>query len=219
MASRTGPAAALSAVTCGVQAQGVWTGVRQIFVRFAGEAETATLYNADRLATHVERTAEKTRVHSLSIGGSDVLGNASFVEAMFERWRPTLPIMLDCDTARPEAIGTLLPYVAMVQITVDATESAPAVERRLELLAAAAAAGRDHAAVVAIADGTSDGQILRFVEQARAAAPGMKLVVHPPPTLEKAPLDRRFGVLLEQVMAIHADVRLLIRVPPPVGMR
>ena len=41
-------AAALAGVPAGVQAQGVWAGRRQLFVRFAGEAETATMYTVGR---------------------------------------------------------------------------------------------------------------------------------------------------------------------------
>ncbi|MDA1080580.1 MAG: hypothetical protein O2973_02720 [Gemmatimonadetes bacterium] len=49
------PAAALAGVPAGVQAQGVWMGRRQLFVRFAGEAETATMYSAT--ATLLEQAA------------------------------------------------------------------------------------------------------------------------------------------------------------------
>ena len=45
-----GPAAALAGVPTGVQAQGAWGGRRQLFVRFAAEAETATMYTAQALA-------------------------------------------------------------------------------------------------------------------------------------------------------------------------
>ena len=42
MAQVAGPTAALAGVPAGLQAQGVWVGRRQLFVRFAAEAETAT---------------------------------------------------------------------------------------------------------------------------------------------------------------------------------
>jgi hypothetical protein len=51
MSMPTFNAAALSGVPAGVQEQGVWMGRRQLFVRFAGEAETATLYSADAAAS------------------------------------------------------------------------------------------------------------------------------------------------------------------------
>jgi hypothetical protein len=38
-----GPAAALVGVLPAVQPQGIWTGRRQLAVRFAGEAETAVM--------------------------------------------------------------------------------------------------------------------------------------------------------------------------------
>jgi hypothetical protein len=43
-------AAALAGVPSGVQTQGPWAGRRQLFVRFANEAETATMYTATALA-------------------------------------------------------------------------------------------------------------------------------------------------------------------------
>ena len=32
-------------------------------------------------------------------------------------------------------------------------------------------------------------------------------------------LDRRWANLLEQTVAMHADVRLTLRIPPPTGLR
>ena len=49
------PTAALAGIPAGLQAQGVWAGRRQIFVRFAAEGETATMYTADALASEVRR--------------------------------------------------------------------------------------------------------------------------------------------------------------------
>ena len=49
MVRSTGPTAAIAGITPGVQGQGIWTGRRQLFVRFAGEAETAVLYTAEML--------------------------------------------------------------------------------------------------------------------------------------------------------------------------
>ena len=47
--------AALAGVPSGIQSQGVWQGRRQLFVRVAGEAETATMYRADALAREIDR--------------------------------------------------------------------------------------------------------------------------------------------------------------------
>ncbi len=55
MARSTGPTAAIAGITPGIQGQGAWTGRRQLFVRFAGEAETAVLYNGEMLAKQVDR--------------------------------------------------------------------------------------------------------------------------------------------------------------------
>ena len=61
-------AAALAGVPAGVQAQGVWAGRRQLFVRFAGEAETATMYTAAALVRELERQLSRSKFHSSSNG-------------------------------------------------------------------------------------------------------------------------------------------------------
>ena len=58
------PAAALAGVPAGVQAQGVWAGRRQLFVRFAGEAETATMYTSTAMLKEIDRQLGRTKVHS-----------------------------------------------------------------------------------------------------------------------------------------------------------
>jgi hypothetical protein len=62
-------AAALAGVPAGVQAQGVWAGRRQLFVRFAGEAETATMYTSSALLKEIERQLTRSKFHSIAIGG------------------------------------------------------------------------------------------------------------------------------------------------------
>ena len=89
----------------------------------------------------------------------------------------------------------------------------------MRTVAAAAKAGREHALVVCPAEDTSDAQILRIVEQAHAASDGTMIVVHPFPGPDLRTLDRRWAALLEGAMALHGDVRLALRLPPPVGMR
>src|SRR5690348_17679755 len=66
-----GPTAALAGIPAGLQAQGVWSGRRQIFVRFAAEAETATMYTADALANELRRSTSRSAYHSISISGRD----------------------------------------------------------------------------------------------------------------------------------------------------
>src|SRR5215213_11922888 len=91
------PTAALAGVPAGLQAQGVWAGRRQLFVRFAGEAETATMYMPRALASELKRIAERTSFHSIAITGRDAAGNAAFLAAAFHDWAPTAPVMLDTD--------------------------------------------------------------------------------------------------------------------------
>jgi hypothetical protein len=96
-----GPTAALAGIPAGLQAQGVWAGRRQLFVRFAGEAETATMYTADALANEIERAMARSKFHSVAIGGRDPLGNVEYLRAAFEAKTVPVPVMLDCDGQRP----------------------------------------------------------------------------------------------------------------------
>jgi hypothetical protein len=88
-----GPTAALAGVPAGIQSQGVWAGRRQMFVRFAAEAETATMYTSEALASELKRQAGRSVFHSISICGRDALANSEFLAAAFEKWTPTLPRM------------------------------------------------------------------------------------------------------------------------------
>ena len=83
-------AAALAGVPAGVQAHGVWAGRRQLFIRFAGEAETATMYTAAALVREIERQLSRSKFHSISIGGRDPLANQAFLVAAFEAAKPSL---------------------------------------------------------------------------------------------------------------------------------
>src|SRR5919206_3985526 len=101
----TGPTAAIATIAPGVQSQGVWAGRRQLFVRFAAEAETAILYSAPMLAKHLERLAGQSPLHSISLSGRDPLASAELITATFAQWRAPLPVMVDCDGQRPEAVA------------------------------------------------------------------------------------------------------------------
>lgn len=214
-----GPTGAVASIVTGVQAQGPWTGRRQLFVRFAAEAETATLFTPDMLVRYLERSVAQGGLHSIAICGRDPLICAPLLSAAFAQWRSPLPVMLDHDGQRPEAMEELAGAFSLVQVTVEFTESASFAEHVMQTLARVAAKGCKHALSLVPRDGTSDGQILRFVEQAHAVSAGTKIVVHPPLGSERGLLDRRFGMLLEQALKIHDDVRLLLRIPSPVGMR
>jgi organic radical activating enzyme len=219
-----GPTAALAGVPAGVQAQGVWVGRRQLFVRFAAEAETATMYTADALVAELDRVAARSPFHSLAIAGRDPLGNAEFLVAVLEQQGTRLPVLLDTDGQRPEVVREITPRVSLVQVTLElGAEPASgdaAVERALQTVGEAARLGREHAVVLVPSEQASDGRLLRIVEQAHAASASVMIVVHPTPApgAGGAP-DRRWSTLLERASALHADVRLALRIPPPLGLR
>lgn len=219
MARVAGPTAALAGVPYGVQGQGAWIGRPQLFVRFAAEAETATMYTSRALSSELEKLTRRATVHSVCCGGRDTLGNAEFLDAVFEEWDPTIPVMVDTDGQRPDAIEGLRKHVTMFQVTLEGSAPMAVIERAMRSVAAAAKAGREHALVVVPAEDTSDAQILRIVEQGHAASGGTMIVVHPFPGPDLRTLDRRWAALLEGAMALHGDVRLALRLPPPVGMR
>lgn len=219
MARLTGPTAALAGTPAGVQGHGVWAGRRQLVVRFAGEAETAVMYTAEALAQELKRLLAKTTFHSLAVSGRDTLGHAEYLAAVFAAWEPTLPVLLDTDGQRPEAVRELRRWLRMLQVTLAADAGAALVERALHTLREAAGADLEHALVLDVTEQTSDGQLLRIVEQAHEASERVAVIVHPSAQAEAAGLDRRWSVLLEQATSRHADVRLVRRIPPPLGLR
>lgn len=219
MTRTSGPATAIAGIVPGVQAQGVWTGRRQLFVRFAAEAETAVLYSSEMLARQIARVVEHSPLHSVSFSGRDPLANADLIADVLDRWHSSIPVMLDCDGQRPDAIPRIADGITMIQVTFTFDDIPASAERAVATLAGEAQAKREHAAVLMPREGTSDGQILRFVEQTHAAAPGTKIVVHPVLGADHAAFDRRYAMLLEQAMTIHSDTVLLMRLPAPLGAR
>jgi organic radical activating enzyme len=218
MAKTAGPTAALAGVPTGLQAQGLWVGRRQLFVRFAAEAETATMYTAQAIAQELQRAAKRSAFHSISVGGRDPLANVEFLKAAFEAGPPPLPVMLDIDGQRPEDIETLKKHVALVQVTLEGGTLDTSAERAMASLKAAVDSGLEHAIVLAPGEQASDGQLLRIVEQSHAASAKTVVVIHPP---YNTPIDRdrRWVTLIERSAALHADVRLSLRLPPPTGTR
>ena len=213
-------AAALAGVPAGVQAQGVWAGRRQLFVRFAGEAETATMYTAVALVRELERQIARSQFHSISIGGRDPLANVNFLIAALEGAKPSIPVMLDTDGQRPDAFALIAPHLTLAQVTVEFVGPETIVTNAIETLAAAAGATCANAMVLCPRDDTSDGQMLRIVEQAHRASAATQIVIHPPtPTGEQPTLDRRWAALLDQAISTHEDTRLALRLPPPAGLR
>jgi len=213
-----GPTAALAGVPAGLQAQGVWLGRRQLFVRFAAEAETATMYTADALANELKRSAGRSAYHSVSIAGRDPLSNLEYICATFDKTPVELPVMLDTDGQRPEAIPELKKFVHLTQVTIEGNAADASVERGIRTLQAAAAAGMQHALVLSPNEQTSDHQLLRVVEQAHGVSGATQIVIHPP---SGVPMDRerRWMTLLERAAALHTDVRFALKLPPPTGMR
>ncbi len=126
--------------------------------------------------------------------------------------------MVDCVGERPEDVSRLAGILAMVQVTLDLTEAPGHLDRAIQTVSEAARVGCAQAVVLAPRNGVTDTQLLRLVEQAHGASPGTKIVVHPPAEAENAG-DERYGALLEEAMAIHRDVRLAFRIPPPLGTR
>ncbi len=208
--------AALAGIPAGIQAAGPWSGRRQLFVRFAGEAETAAMYTADALRSELQRLAARSPYHSISVGGRDPLAETEYLAAAFASGAP-LPVMLDHDGQRPEALEPLLGAFALVQVCVNGTEGDPALERACASLALAASKRVKHALVIAPAPETSDPLLLRIVERAGAASAATEIIVQP--TIESvSDPDRRWIVWLERAAQVHGDVRLLPRLPIPTGM-
>ena len=213
-------AAALAGVPAGVQAQGVWAGRRQLFVRFAGEAETATMYSSTALVREIERQMGRSMFHSIAIGGRDPLANVPFLLAALGALKPSVPVMLDTDGQRPSALGELVPQLALVQVTVEFTGPDATITHAVNTLGVAAKAKCAHAIVLCPRDDTSDAQLLRIIEQAHAVSPAVQVAVHPTAAAgEVAVLDRRWSTLLEQAVTMHEDCRLVNRIPPPAGLR
>lgn len=220
MAQVAGPTAALAGVPAGLQAQGVWGGRRQLFVRFAAEAETATMYTAEALAQELKRLIARSTFHSVSVSGRDPLANAEYLCAAFAKHVPPIPMMLDTDGQRPAELGLVAKHLALVQVTLDGSTGAAdaSVERGLESLRVAARQGVEHALILAPDERTSDGQLLRIVEQGHGASGATMMVIHPP-TNVPVDRDRRWMTLLERAASLHSDVRFTLRLPPPVGTR
>jgi organic radical activating enzyme len=212
------PTAALAGIPAGLQTQGVWAGRRQIFVRFAAEGETATMYTADALASEVRRGTSRSAFHSISISGRDPLSNVEYICAAFDKLSSTIPVMLDCDGQRPAEIDQLKRFVTLTQITLDGPTFEAQNDRAFESLRVAAQAGMQQALVMIVDERTTDAHVLRVVERAHAASESTMIVVHPGPMIP-VDRDRRWMTLFERAVALHSDIRLALRLPPPTGMR
>ena len=203
--------AALAGIPAALQTTGPWTGRRQLLVKFAGEAETATIYTSNALRGELSRLTGRSQYHSVAIVGRDVLAEQEFLHAAFDEGAP-LPVMLDHDGQRPEALEGLLGSLSLVQVTLDGAESRPSMERVCASIAKAAGKQVAHAVAIVPVDASSDGSLLRIVEQVHEASSDTQVVVHP--TVERtAEHNRQWLLWLQQAMAVHADVRVLPRWP------
>jgi organic radical activating enzyme len=177
------PTAALAGVPAGLQGHGVWAGRRQVFVRFAAEGETATMYTADALASEIRRAMSRSVFHSISISGRDPLSNVEYICAAFDKLSPTIPVMLDCDGQRPAEIDQLKRFVTLTQVTLDGPALEAQSDRALESMGVAEKAGMQHALVMVVDERTTDAHVLRIVERTHATSESTTIVVQPGPCL------------------------------------
>lgn len=208
--------AALAGIPSGVRGTGPWAGRRQLFVKFAGIAETATMFTADALRGELARLTQRSVYHSIAICGGDPLGEVDFLVAALEGGAP-LGVMLDHDGQRPEMLDRVLGLLALVQVTLTGAEDDAMVARAMATVRHAADKHVAHAVALLPEASPSDGRLLRIVEQAKAASADTSVVVHP--TTESMSSDRSWLAWLERATAVHGDVRLLARLPEPTGMR
>ena len=210
-------AAALAGVPAGIRATGPWTGRRQLFVRFARPAETATMYTADALKGEITKLAARSVYHSISISGGDPLAEAEFLAAVLAGGTP-LAVMLDHDGQRPESLERIVDSLALVQVSLTGAEDDATIARAMATLRGAASKHVAHALVLTVAADASDGRLLRIVEQTEQASTEASVVLHPPAeTLAGG--SRRWINWLERAAGAHGDVRVLSRIPEPTGMR
>jgi hypothetical protein len=191
-----------------------------LFVRFAVEAETATLYTVAGLASEIQRAASRSRFHSICASGRDVLGSASYLSAVFAHAAPPVPVMLATDGQRPEGVAELGRSVTMIQVTPDLTrgDGGGAIDTAMHTLQRAAGGGYQHALVLGPRADTQDDLVISAVARAHAISAGTVIVIHPP-LGEEGAHGRRWATLMERASALHDDVRLMPRLSAPTGMR
>ena len=218
MSHVAGPTAALAGIPGGLQSQGVWAGRRQLFIRFAAEAETATMYTADALANEIKRSLGRSAFHSIAIAGRDPLANVDYLCIAFDKVSVDLPVMIDTDGQRPAELAELKAFVKLAQVTLDGLTSEAQSDRAFESIRVATDSGMQHALVLAVDERMTDAHMLRVVERAHATSEATMVVIHPGPTTP-VDRDRRWTTLFERASALHGDVRLALKLPPPTGMR
>ena len=118
----------------------------------------------------IDRQLSRSKYHSISIGGRDPLANQAFLIAALEAAKPPVPVMLDTDGQRPETLKTLAPFLALAQVTVEFWVPDATLANVIETISQAAQAKCAHALVLCPRDDTSDGQLLRVIEQAHGVS-------------------------------------------------
>jgi organic radical activating enzyme len=204
-------AAALAGLPLAIQRRGIWIGRRQLFVRFAGQAETAQMYTDRGLARTLVRMLESAKVHSICVSGRDPLANAEFLVASLGEVATAVPVMLDSDGQRPEALALVHPVISMFQITLEPPLGSPVLLRAMESMRRLVELGREHALTIAGTDHASDADYLQIIEHAHQASPGVPVVIHPGPAAERQGLEQRWSALLGEAVRCHADVRVVAR--------
>jgi hypothetical protein len=212
-------AAALAGIPAGIQRQGLWLGRRQLFVRFAGPAETAQMYTADALARELARGLARSVFHSVCVTGRDALGNPDFLAGSLRQLPPGVDVMVDTDGQRPEALAQLHPFLTLVQVTLEPPVATPALERAMETVRVASRTPCAHGVTIAGMDEASDADYLQIVEQTHDASPAASIVIHPGPSVERGALDKRWTTLMEHASGRHKDVRLFARLSGPATIR
>ncbi|MDB4916430.1 MAG: hypothetical protein JWM95_4074, partial [Gemmatimonadetes bacterium] len=201
----------------GIRATGPWAGRRQLFVKFAQVAETATMFTADALRSELARLTQRSTYHSIAISGGDPLAEVEFLVAAFEGSAP-LAVMLDHDGQRPESLERIVKLLALVQVTLTGSEDDAVIARAMATLRGAAAKHVAHALVLTPEADASDGRLLRIVEQTEGASAEAAVVVHPT-AASLSEGDRRWVLWLERAAGVHGDVRLFPRLSEPTGTR
>jgi hypothetical protein len=152
------------------------------------------------------------------VSGRDPLGNVEYIRAALAKAESDLPVMVDVDGQRPEEIKGLRDFVTLVQVTLEGPAVDSNADRAFASIEAAAKAGMQHAVVLCVDERTTDAHMLRFVERAHVTSEQTMVVMHPAAGVP-VDRDRRWTSLFERASALHGDVRLILRLPPPTGMR
>ncbi len=214
-----GPGAALVGVLPAMQGMGVWMGRRQLFIRFAGEAETAVMYSAAALAEELRRLSARANFHSIALNGRDPLGNVECLQAALADANLPLPVLAESDGQRPEEVRALAPRLKMLQLCSDGTAGASMLGRFYATMGVAVECGLEHSLILEPGDQTTDAQLLRLIEQSHAVSEKVAMIIHPEEPQSGGPLDLRWSQLLAQAAELHDDVRILRRLLPPGEMR